>query len=56
LRPGNPRLSRFFSVARKRLVTPHPEWEFPGWEPGDKWCVCVTRWKEALDHGVACPV
>jgi hypothetical protein len=38
------------------LVTPHPEWEFPGLEPGAKWCVCVTRWKEALDRGVACPV
>jgi len=35
------------------LVTPHPEWGFPGLEPGDKWCVCVTRWKEALDRGVA---
>ena len=46
-----------FSVLQGNdLVTPHPEWEFPGLEPGDKWCVCVTRWKEALDHGVACPV
>lgn len=38
------------------LVTPHPEWQFPGLEPGDKWCVCVQRWKEALDRGVAPPV
>jgi len=46
-----------FSVLQGNdLVTPHSEWEFPGLEPGDKWCVCVTRWKEALDHGVACPV
>jgi uncharacterized protein (DUF2237 family) len=30
------------------LVTPHPEWGFPGLKPGDKWCVCVTRWKSAL--------
>jgi len=46
-----------FSVLQGNdLVTPHPEWEFPGLEPGDKWCVCVTRWKEALDRGVACPV
>src|SRR5438046_3161071 len=42
-----------FSVLQGNdLVTPHPEWEFPGLEPGDKWCVCVTRWKEALDHDV----
>jgi uncharacterized protein (DUF2237 family) len=38
------------------LVTPHPEWGFPGLEPGDKWCVCVTRWKDALEHDVAAPV
>jgi uncharacterized protein (DUF2237 family) len=38
------------------LVTPHPEWGFPGLEPGDKWCVCVTRWKAALDRGRAAPV
>src|SRR6195256_6939364 len=38
------------------LVTPHPEWGFPGLEPGDKWCVCVTRWKAALDRGRAAPI
>jgi len=38
------------------LITPIPEWGFPGLKPGDKWCVCVTRWKAALDHGRAAPV
>src|SRR6059058_2691983 len=38
------------------LVTPRPEWGFPGLNPGDKWCVCVTRWKAALDHNRAAPV
>jgi uncharacterized protein (DUF2237 family) len=38
------------------LVTPHPEWGFPGLKPGDKWCVCVTRWKSALDHDRAAAV
>jgi len=38
------------------LVTPRPEWGFPGLKPGDKWCVCVTRWKSALDHNRAAPV
>jgi uncharacterized protein (DUF2237 family) len=38
------------------LVTPRPEWGFPGLKPGDKWCVCVTRWKAALDHSRAAPV
>ena len=38
------------------LITPHPEWGFPGLKPGDKWCVCVTRWKSALDHNRAAPI
>src|SRR4051812_26502430 len=38
------------------LVTPMPEWGFPGLKPGDRWCVCVTRWKAALDHGRAAPI
>ena len=29
---------------------------FPGLKPGDKWCLCVSRWKEALDAGVAPPI
>jgi uncharacterized protein (DUF2237 family) len=33
-----------------------PRMGFPGLQPGDKWCVCVARWKEALDAGVAPPV
>lgn len=33
-----------------------PQMGFPGLKPGDKWCVCVARWKEALDAGVASPV
>ena len=35
------------------LSTPRPEYDFPGLKPGDGWCLCVLRWKEALDFGVA---
>lgn len=35
------------------LVTPRPEWHFPGLRPGDRWCVVAARWQEALDAGVA---
>lgn len=35
------------------LTTPAPEMDFPGLEPGDRWCLCVTRWKEAFDAGCA---
>jgi uncharacterized protein len=38
------------------LVTPRPEFAFPGLRPGDSWCVCLPRWKEALDDGVAPPI
>jgi len=46
-----------FSAAHGNdLSTPHEEWGFPGLKSGDRWCVCVTRWKEALEAGAACPV
>lgn len=38
------------------LVTPVPEAQFPGLKPGDRWCVCAARWREAFDAGVAPPV
>lgn len=38
------------------LSTPRPEFHFPGLQPGDFWCLCVLRWKEALEAGVAPPV
>jgi uncharacterized protein (DUF2237 family) len=38
------------------LSTPQPEVGFPGLKPGDRWCLCAGRWREALDAGVAPPV
>jgi uncharacterized protein len=38
------------------LSTPVPAHNFPGLNPGDKWCLCASRWKEALEDGVAPPV
>ena len=35
------------------LSTPQPELQFPGLKPGDRWCLCAPRWKEALDAGKA---
>ena len=46
-----------FSVSRGNdLVTPVPQFGFPGLRPGDRWCLCVERWKEAYEAGVAPPV
>lgn len=38
------------------LSAPHPEHGFPGLKPGDRWCLCAARWKEAYDAGCAPPV
>ncbi len=38
------------------LITPRPGLEFPGLEAGDRWCLCVGRWREAQEAGVAPPV
>ena len=38
------------------LSTPVAEHDFPGLVPGDRWCVCVARWREALKAGAAPPV
>ena len=35
------------------LSTPRPDLGFDGLKPGDQWCLCAPRWKEALDAGVA---
>ena len=46
-----------FSKARGNdLTAPMPAAAFPGLKPGDRWCLCALRWKEALDAGVAPPV
>jgi uncharacterized protein (DUF2237 family) len=38
------------------LITPRPEYRFAGLKPGDRWCVCAGRWRQALEAGVAPPV
>ena len=51
--------AEFLEFSRRRgndLITPRPELDFPGLKPGDGWCLCVTRWQEALEAGCAPPV
>lgn len=46
-----------FSLSRGNdLITPRPEWRFPGLKPGVRWCLSLHRWLEALEAGVAPPV
>lgn len=43
----------FSALAGNDLATPRPEFAFRGLRPGDRWCLCAGRWKEALDAGAA---
>ena len=43
----------FSRSAGNDLSTPMPQYGFPGLKAGDQWCLCVERWKEAYDAGVA---
>ena len=47
---------RFTKQKGNDLMTPRPEMDFPGLEPGDRWCLCAARWQEAVEAGVAPPV
>ena len=47
---------RFSYLQGNDLTTPYAEFGFPGLKAGDRWCLCVTRWKDALEAGVAPPV
>lgn len=49
----------FLDYARRQgndLVTPAPDYGFPGLKPGDRWCVCAGTWRQAYEAGVAPPV
>jgi uncharacterized protein len=48
--------AEFLAFSRRAgndLSTPRPDLGFPGLNPGDRWCLCAPRWKEALDAGAA---
>ncbi len=43
----------FSKVSGNDLITPVPAFGFPGLKPGDRWCLCVQRWKQAFEAGIA---
>ena len=43
----------FSKAAGNDLSTPMPQYAFPGLQAGDKWCLCMLRWREALGAGMA---
>jgi len=51
--------AKFLAFSKSRgndLSTPIPHYGFPGLKPGERWCLCAQRWKEALEAGMAPPV
>ena len=46
----------FTKLMGNDLITPRPEYRFPGLKAGDKWCLCALRWREAYLAGFAPPV
>ena len=47
---------QFSKLQGNDLMTPRPEFNFTGLKPGDRWCLCASRWLEALEEGIAPPV
>ncbi|MEO0588365.1 MAG: DUF2237 domain-containing protein [Planctomycetota bacterium] len=47
---------RFSASRGNDLITPRPEYHFPGLREGDRWCLCADRWLEADEAGCAPPV
>ena len=48
--------AEFLAFSKSRgndLSTPNPLYRFAGLQPGDRWCLCAARWKEAYDAGQA---
>ena len=43
----------FSAAAGNDLSTPNEMYRFPGLKPGDQWCLCAPRWKEAFEAGKA---
>jgi uncharacterized protein (DUF2237 family) len=44
---------QFSKMRGNDLSTPLPDYGFPGLKPGDRWCLCAPRWKEAFEANLA---
>ena len=43
-------------IAGNDLITPHPEFNFPGLKDGDNWCICAATYAQSIEEGVACKI
>ena len=46
----------FLKETGNDLITPTPNFGFPGLKDGDSWCVCAASYAKAIEAGVACPI
>ena len=49
----NEQFLEFSQAAGNDLSTPRPEWGFDGLKPGDRWCLCASRWLDAYEANCA---
>ena len=52
----NDKFLEWCKEAGNDLITPQPEFGFPGLKDGDKWCVCASWYARALEQGKGCPI
>ena len=52
----NIKFLEFLKETGNDLITPTPNFDFPGLKDGDSWCVCAASYAKAIDAGVACPI
>ena len=43
-------------IAGNDLITPHPEFDFPGLKDGDSWCICAATYTQSIEAGTACKI
>ena len=53
---ANDKFLKWCKEAGNDLITPHPEFGFPGLKEGDSWCVCAGWYAKAIDAGKGCPI
>jgi len=52
----NIKFLEFLKEAGNDLITPTPDFGFPGLKDNDSWCVCATSYAQAIEAGLACPI
>ena len=52
----NTKFLKFIKEAGNDLITPNPNFSFPGLKDGDSWCICAASYVQAIEADIACPI